>query len=194
MRLIQGGIVGITIGVWAIGSSAIAQIVPDATLGVERSVVTPRNVNTDLIKGGALRGANLFHSFQDFNIGVDRSAYFVVPNVTVQNILARVTGTSYSEISGALGVARQRANGTLSGAPNVNLFLMNPNGIIFTEGARLDIGGSFLATTANSVSFGDLREFSATNPQSPSALLTINPAAFFESANYRDRSRAAKSS
>jgi filamentous hemagglutinin family protein len=179
MRLIQGGIVGITIGVWAMGSSAIAQIVPDATLGIERSQVSKLDVDTDLIKGGALRGANLFHSFQDFNIEVGRSAYFVAPSTIVQNILARVTGKSYSEISGFLGVARQQANGRLSGAPNVNLFLINPNGILFTEGARLDIGGSFLATTANSVSFGNFGEFSATNPQSPSALLTINPTAFF---------------
>jgi filamentous hemagglutinin family protein len=178
MRLIQGGIVGITIGVWAMGSSAIAQIVPDGTLGAERSVVV--NIGTrDLIGGGAVRGRNLFHSFQDFNIGVDRSAYFIAPSTIVQNILARVTGRSYSEISGVLGVARQQANGRLLSAPNANLFLINPNGIIFSEGARLDIGGSFLATTANSVGFGDLGEFSATNTQLPSALLTINPTAFF---------------
>ena len=50
---------------------------------------------------------------------------------------------------------------------------MNPNGIVFGENARLDIGGSFLATSAESMKFSDGSEFSATNPQSK-PLLTIN--------------------
>ena len=54
-----------------------------------------------------------------------------------------------------------------------NLFLINPNGILFGEGARLDIGGSFLATTAESILFNDNNEFSAVNPNDP-PLLTIN--------------------
>lgn len=55
------------------GNPAVAQITPDATLGRESSVLTP-NVNIrglpgDRIDGGAVRGANLFHSFQEFNVG-----------------------------------------------------------------------------------------------------------------------------
>ena len=50
----------------------MAQIVPDNSLGNERSVVVPnqniRGIHSDRIDGGAIRGSNLFHSFQDFNI------------------------------------------------------------------------------------------------------------------------------
>jgi large exoprotein involved in heme utilization and adhesion len=54
-------------------SRAKAQIVPDVNLGgTENSVVNPDVINgipSDRISGGARRGSNLFHSFQDFNVG-----------------------------------------------------------------------------------------------------------------------------
>lgn len=40
-----------------------------------------------------------------------------------------------------------------------NLFLINPNGIIFGENARLDIGGSFVATGADNMKFASASEF-----------------------------------
>jgi hypothetical protein len=40
---------------------AIAQIVPDNTLGAESSRLTPLDTLTDRIDGGAIRGSNLFH-------------------------------------------------------------------------------------------------------------------------------------
>jgi large exoprotein involved in heme utilization and adhesion len=55
---------------------------------------------------------------------------------------------------------------------------MNPSGIIFGSDASLNISGSFVATTANAIQFGDRGFFSATNPTPPSPLLTINPSAF----------------
>lgn len=144
---------------------ALAQITPDATLGGESSVVTP-NVNIrglpgDRIDGGAVRGANLFHSFQEFNVGDGQRVYFASPT-GIENILSRVTGNNLSNILGTLGVD--------GGA---SLFLLNPNGIIFGAGAQLDISGSFVASTANTVVFDNGYQFSAKNPESP-PLLTIN--------------------
>lgn len=144
-----------------------AQIIPDATLGTERSSLTPNaNVPTlpspvDLIEGGAPRGSNLFHSFLEFNVNNGQQVYFANP-IGIETIFTRVTGNHLSNILGTLGV-----NG------NASLFLLNPNGIVFGPNARLDINGSFLATTANSFQFPNGNEFSATNPQAP-PLLTIS--------------------
>jgi filamentous hemagglutinin family protein len=110
---------------------AKAQIEPDDSLGSERSVVTPLDPDlpADEIDGGAIRGANLFHSFREFNVTQGRAAYFFSPNPEIQNILARVTGSNRSEILGTIGTF---------GNSNPNLFLINPNGILFGSRASLD--------------------------------------------------------
>ena len=146
---------------------AQAQITSDNTLGKENSVVNRVNEVSDRIDGGASRGANLFHSFREFNVGEGRGAYFSNPN-GVENIFSRVTGRSRSEIGGTLGVLGE-----------ANLFLINPNGILFGPNASLDVEGSFVGTTANAIGFGERGFFSATDPEVPSQLLTVNPSAFF---------------
>ncbi|NEP20899.1 filamentous hemagglutinin N-terminal domain-containing protein [Moorena sp. SIO3I6] len=144
---------------------ALAQIVPDNTLGDNPSVVKPnvevKGLPADLIEGGATRGDNLFHSFSDFNVGDLQRVYFANP-AGINNILSRVTGSNISKIFGTLGV---------DGA--ANLFLLNPNGIVFGANSQLDVAGSFVGSTANSIVFGNGTEFSATNPEEP-PLLTIN--------------------
>ncbi len=158
----------ITISLLTIGTSltpVVAQVIPDNTLGNENSVVTPnvniRGVNSHRIDGGAVRGNNLFHSFQEFNVDVGRGVYFFNPE-GITNILSRVTGENLSQILGTLGVLG-----------NANLFLINPNGIVFGPNARLDVGGSFFATTADSLRFENGFNYSSSHPQSP-PLLTIN--------------------
>jgi filamentous hemagglutinin family protein len=126
--------------------------------------MTPR---ADQIDGGATRGANLFHSFREFNVGEGRSAYFSNP-AGIENILTRVTGTNPSNILGTLGVT----------GGNANLFLINPNGLSLESNASLDVGGSFTATTANAVRLGDTGLFSASEPAT-SNLLTVRPSALF---------------
>ncbi|MFM2314507.1 MAG: hypothetical protein RLZZ04_3783, partial [Cyanobacteriota bacterium] len=142
-----------------------AQVTPDNTLGDESSVVNTRDANSESIDGGAVRGQNLFHSFQEFNVGEDRGVYFTNPDA-ITNIFSRVTGDNVSNILGTLGV---------DGA--ANLYLINPNGIVFGEGASLDVQGSFTATTADGIEFGEQGFFSVSDPESPK-LLTINPSAY----------------
>ena len=153
-------------------ASAKAQLTPDQTLGVEASTVTfDPDVNgnpADVIEGGAARGANLFHSFLDFNVGDSKGVYFDSPE-GIDTILSRVTGSNLSAINGLLGT---------TGDSNAALILMNPNGIVFGENASLDVQGAFAATTATSIQLGESGSFSAIAPESDS-LLSINPSALF---------------
>jgi filamentous hemagglutinin family protein len=153
-------------------SAVLAQITPDATLGSEGSVVTPNAVvngaQADLIEGGALRGGNVFHSFQDFNVNDGQRVYFANPT-GIENILSRVTGGNVSNIFGTLGV---------DGA--ANLFLLNPSGVVFGPNAQLDVSGAFTVTTAERYSFLEGAEFSATNPgQAPLVTVSITPGVQF---------------
>ena len=146
------------------GKDVLAQITPDESLGTESSVVTPdveiKEETADRIDGGAIRESNLFHSFQEFNVREGQSVYFASPE-RIENIFTRVTGNNPSNILGTLGV---------DGA--ANLLLLNPNGIVFGENSSLDIEGSFLGTTAESLLFRDGEEFSAVEPRT--SLLTIS--------------------
>jgi filamentous hemagglutinin family protein len=122
------------------------QAAPDGTGTI---IVQPQNGQVN-IQGGSLSGdgANLFHSFQRFGVDAGQTANFVV-TPDIQNVFNRVVGGDPSIINGTI-----RTTGG-----NANLFLMNPAGIVFGSGARLDILGSFTATTATGIGFGNDRIF-----------------------------------
>ena len=130
MKRILIGAVAALASVISIGDRVIAQVVPDNIVG------TTVNLNGTAFEiNNRIRSVNnLFHSFSQFSVPTNGSAIF--NNMTdVQNIFSRVTGSQLSNIDGILK--------TQGGA---NLFLMNPNGIVFGPNARLELGGSFLGT------------------------------------------------
>jgi filamentous hemagglutinin family protein len=138
-------------------SPTLAQVTSDGTVG---TLVTTSS-NTATITGGTQVGNNLFHSFSEFSLTLSSINTAKFDNrLEIQNIITRVTGGSVSAINGLI-----EANGS------ANLFFLNPNGIVFGEQATLRIGGSFVASTANSLKFADGGEFNTIASSPP--LLSI---------------------
>jgi len=110
------------------------------------TVTGPSQSGTINIGGGTTSdgGKNLFHSFTEFGLSQNQIANFI-SNPNILNILARINGGNPSIINGKIQVS--------GGTPN--LFLMNPSGIIFGNNASLNVPGSFTATTATGIGFGN---------------------------------------
>lgn len=62
-----------------------------------------KRLPSDVVNGGLKSGANLFHSFQEFNIKSGHGLYFNTPE-GITNILSRITRNNPSNINGKLGV------------------------------------------------------------------------------------------
>jgi filamentous hemagglutinin family protein len=140
--------------------STHAQITTDGSLGQALNLPGPDyQIGADL---GQLRGGNLFHSFQDFNLQHFESATFSGPN-QIQNVISRVTGGNPSSIDGLLRLT----------IPNADFYFLNPYGIMFGPNARLDVQGSFHASTADYLRLGDSGRFDARNPSD--SILTVAP-------------------
>lgn len=140
-----------------ITNSINAQIIPDGTLNTQVKLIDGQQN----ITGGIQSGQNLFHSFQEFSPNLDFVTHFD-NNSNIENIFTRVTGDSASFIDGLI-----KTN------DNASLFILNPAGIIFGQNAQLDIGGSFITTTAESIIFANGTKF-GTQLNQVSPLLTVN--------------------
>src|SRR5262249_19607437 len=111
-------------------TSSQAQMTLDGSLGPRGPLTGPNYYIPHDV--GQLRGANLFHSFGQFNVQRGESATFTGPS-SVVNILSRVTGGEQSFINGRLQ----------STIPGANLYLLNPSGVLFGPHASLNVSGSF---------------------------------------------------
>src|SRR5262249_53729289 len=95
------------------------------------------------------------------------TATFTGPE-SVTNVISRVTGGELSEIDGTLR----------STIPGADVWLLNPRGVVFGEGATLDVQGSFHAATADFVGFQGSDDRFYADPARASVLWTAPPAAF----------------
>lgn len=144
-------VLAITANVISLPLSAQAQIAPDGTTATEvkGNAIAPTGA-------GTVNGGNLYHSFDKFNVPesgvIFNTGNSSVNGSNVNNIINRVTGDTPSNILGAIE-SRQAF-------PNANLYLLNPNGVVFSENARLDIGGSFHVTTGTGLGFDQNQRFS----------------------------------
>ncbi|GAB1538309.1 hypothetical protein NUACC21_09670 [Scytonema sp. NUACC21] len=140
---------------------ARAQVTSDGSLNTTVS----QSGNNFTISNGSAAGSNLFHSFGLFSVPTGGSATFDLVNTpNVSTIFGRVSGGSVSNINGLIQ--------TINSSNPVSLFLLNPNGIVFGPNAGLNIGGSFVGTTAISIKFADGFQFNASNTTA-TPLLTI---------------------
>jgi filamentous hemagglutinin family protein len=166
-------------GIWAalLGSAAIC--VP----AIAHAVPTPPTADASgigtvvgggpnfTISGGTLQGNNLFHSFQDFNLDTGQSATWSAPGgggEGVANVINRVTGGNSSTIKGTIDSMAM---------PNAAFFFVNPSGIIFGQGATINVPAAAYFSTASTLKFENGETFAATTTGG-STLSIANPVSF----------------
>ena len=149
----QKVIFGTIVSLFGFVNPVLAQIIPDATLRTTVSGSCSGTGGSCLINDGSQRGNHLFHSFRQFSLPDKDSAAFIV-SPSVQNAIIRVTGRGSEVISNINGEILT-VNSALQRSQPVNVFLLNPNGIIFGPQATLNISGSFFGTTAGRIRFQD---------------------------------------
>ncbi|MGL5195422.1 MAG: filamentous hemagglutinin N-terminal domain-containing protein, partial [Chroococcales cyanobacterium] len=117
IQLIITGLVATVIG--AHQHPLLAQGIDPATDGTGTTITNDGPQFN--IQGGqqSADGANLFHSFERFNLEVGQVANFL-SNPAIANILGRVTGGDASYINGLIQITGGQSN----------LYLMNPAGIV----------------------------------------------------------------
>ncbi|HJW26611.1 MAG TPA: MBG domain-containing protein [Rhodocyclaceae bacterium] len=132
-RTVMGGVAGALLA----GLLGTAIAAPGATTLPTGGQVTAGNAtisagaNTLTVQQTSPRAAI---NWQTFSIGSDATVNFVQPNASAI-ALNRVVGNEQSVISGALN-----ANG--------QVFILNANGVLFTKGAQVNVGG-LVASTLN---------------------------------------------
>jgi filamentous hemagglutinin family protein len=144
--------------------AAKAEVVLDGTLGRAGALAGPEfQIRAE---HGRRAGRNLFHSFRSFNLAHGERATFSGPGA-IRHVIGRVTGGGASSIDGTLA----------SSIPGADLWLLNPAGLLFGPNARLDVRGSFHASTAAELRFADGAVFRALDPNG-SVLSVAEPQAF----------------
>ena len=127
-------------------------IIIDGTIGSKNYAELQGPDYKVLSEYGEIKGNNLFHSFQTFNVHNNEQATFYGPN-NIQNIISRVTGSEHSWLDGSIQ----------SMIPEANFFLFNPNGVVFGPNVHLDIQGSFHVSTCDNIGFSDQTKFKSTS-------------------------------
>jgi len=150
----RGTACAMVLGVVLASAGAGAQVVRDGTLGAADPgpVASLPNAGggTDFLVGesdGARLGPSLFHSLSQLDLASGDAAVFQ-GSAAIERVITRVTGGP-SSIDGTLR----------SEIADADLFLLNPDGVVFGEEARLDVSGAFAVSTAHEVTLGAAGRF-----------------------------------
>ena len=160
----------VTALVLAMGAAASspAEVTLDGSLGPAGSLPGPDfAITADL---GEQVGGNLFHSFSTLNVNAGEILTFTSAFAGVtDNVISRVTGSTSTLIDGPV----------FNTIPGSSLWMINPNGLVFGEGAFVDVQGGFHATTADYLLLDDGGRFGADLSLPGNTTLTMgNPASF----------------
>jgi filamentous hemagglutinin family protein len=148
----------------ALAQAGAAQVVLDGSVGPPGELLPDAAGAIEIPEAvGSRAGENLLHSFSQLDIARGQSAAFTARDAGIARVLARVTGGSPSQIDGALR----------SSIPGADLYLFNPSGVLFGEGATLDLGGSLHVSTADALRLADGTVLPA--DPAPASLLTRAP-------------------
>ena len=142
-------------------NQAAADVVSDQSLRTPTQVEIGQN-RTFNISGGTRSGSFIFHSFQDFSLTSQETASFEISGQP-RGLIARVTGGRASRI-----------NGLIQAQSNADIFFLNPSGISFGRNAQLDLGGSFIASTAETLNFSNNRQYRVNTASDAPFLLQIS--------------------
>ncbi|MFZ2724687.1 MAG: filamentous hemagglutinin N-terminal domain-containing protein [Methylococcaceae bacterium] len=140
-----------------------AQVITDGSMGAVKHLSGKIFIPQAL---GTTAGQNLFHSFKTFNINQNESVTFTGSN-DLKNVISRVTGGEISQLNGVLK----------SDIAHANFYFINPAGVFFGEGAKVDVPAAFHISTSDSLYFKDGQSFLAALNKS-SQLSIAEPANF----------------
>ncbi|MFO0688865.1 MAG: filamentous hemagglutinin N-terminal domain-containing protein [Myxococcota bacterium] len=172
-RAVHRRVLALAAGAGLLAPIAAADVVRDGRIGSAGAGA----VATEVGSGGELRyliresdgeraGNNLFHSFSRLDLTSNETAVYQGP-AGIQNLITTITG-GRSSIDGKI-------QSEIAGA---NLYLINPDGIVFGEHATVDLSGALTVSTADRLIFsnGDRVETGGTAP--PSILSVADPVGF----------------
>jgi filamentous hemagglutinin family protein len=118
---------------------------------------------------GSLKGNNLFHSFARFSIEAGEKGIFTTTTGSIRNVISRVTGGEVSAIHGLLKL--DAASGS-----RPDFYFVNPAGVVFGAGARVEVPAGLHVSTAQRIQFADGFVWETT--PTASALTMASPEAF----------------
>ncbi|MCH2169634.1 S-layer family protein [Myxococcota bacterium] len=137
---------------------SVADVVFDGTIG---SVATGTSAKTaDRLyvipePYGEKRGSNLFHSFNEFEVGSEETAR--ITGSSLERVILRLTRNGLAPAAlENLEVHTMNLEGTLeSEIPGADIVLLSPEGISVGGNARFDVQGSLSMSTAQALTFSD---------------------------------------
>ena len=133
-------------------------ITPDTAPPLSLGTTTTQVGNVTTIDGGTRAGPNLFHSFSRFDLGQGDIARWVHSGgdpSTLANVINRVTGGDPSDISGQIDS---------TAIPNADFWFINPAGVVFGQGAQVNVPAAAHFTTAQALHFTAGPAFTVATP------------------------------